>query len=322
MAEINGDSTSPDVPGVKGEASSAPGVFGITHAPYAAGVSGLNDDPSPQAGPGVLGKSRAVGVWGESETWMGVYGKTSSVTGGHGVMGEASTGGGCGVSGIAHGPSSAGVVGVNDDTGPNAGPGVQGKSRGTGVWGESETWMGVYGKTSSVTGGAGVLGEAAPGVGVGVMGKGGLNAGYFEGNVTVTGDLILPGADYAEELPAAGGVLAGTCVVLDDAGGVALCADDYDPRVAGIVSGAGGLKPAVVLDRQGGAPIALMGKAFVLVDAERAPVAVGDMLTTSSTPGHAMKVTDPGRAFGTVIGKALTALPSGRGLVKVFVSAR
>jgi len=69
-------------------------------------------------------------------------------------------------------------------------------------------------------------------------------------------------------------------------------------------------------------PVALMGKAFVWVDADRSPVRVGDMLTTSSTPGHAMAVTDTSRAFGAVIGKALTPLKSGRGLVKVFVAAR
>jgi hypothetical protein len=44
------------------------------------------------------------------------------------------------------------------------------------------------------------------------------------------------------------------------------------------------------------------------------------MLTTSSTPGHAMRATDPGRAFGAVIGKALGSLPSGRGLVPVLVA--
>ncbi|WP_439593638.1 hypothetical protein [Microbacterium sp.] len=322
MPELRGDSTETGVVAVTGSAADAHGVLGVAKGAYSCGVYGQNEDQGPNPGPGVLGKSRGTGVWGESETWVGVYGKSNAPAGGNGVWGEAPPTGGSGVYGLAHGPYGNGVFGQSDDQGPNAGAGVFGRSRGTGVWGESETWMGVYGKTTSVTGGAGVMGEAAPGVGAGVLGKGGLNAGYFEGNVTITGDLILPGADYAEELPASDAVGAGQCVVLDDEGSVRPCTDDYDTRVAGIVSGAGGYKPAIVLDRQDGAPIALMGKAFVWVDADRAPVRVGDMLTTSSTPGHAMKVRDGSRAFGAVIGKALTPLESGRGLVKVFVSGR
>lgn len=322
MPELRGDSTGEGVVAVTGSAANGHGVLGVAHGPYSCGVYGQNEDQGPNAGPGVLGKSRGTGVWGESETWVGVYGKSNSPTGGNGVWGEAPATGGSGVYGLAHGPYGNGVYGQSDDQGPNPGAGVFGKSRGTGVWGESETWMGVYGKTTSVTGGAGVMGEAAPGVGAGVLGKGGLNAGYFEGNVTITGDLILPGADYAEELPVAERVQPGACVVLDDDGRVRHCAQDYDTRVAGIVSGAGGYRPALVLDRQGGAPIALMGKAFVLADANRAPVRVGDLLTTSSTPGHAMTVLDPTKAFGAVIGKALTPLETGQGLVKVFVTGR
>jgi len=44
------------------------------------------------------------------------------------------------------------------------------------------------------------------------------------------------------------------------------------------------------------------------VDAERAPIAVGDLLTTSDTPGHAMKAVDPVRSFGSVIEEALNRL--------------
>ena len=42
----------------------------------------------------------------------------------------------------------------------------------------------------------------------------------------------------------------------------------------------------------------LSGKVWRKVDADFSPVAVGDMLTTSSTPGHAMRANDPARAFG------------------------
>jgi len=63
----------------------------------------------------------------------------------------------------------------------------------------------------------------------------------------------------------------------------------YDKRVAGVVSGAGGIKP-------------------------------GDLLTTSDVPGHAMKATDFVRWQGAVIGKAMSALESGEGLVLVLVN--
>jgi hypothetical protein len=140
------------------------------------------------------------------------------------------------------------------------------------------------------------------------------------------GDLTLGGADCAEEFDISDGEIAepGTVMVLDDRGALRPSERAYDTRVAGVVSGAGSFKPAVVLDRRadGGtrAPIALMGKAFCKVDANHSPVAVGDMLTTAPTPGHAMKADDPGKAFGAVIGKALAALTSGQGVIPVLIA--
>ena len=89
----------------------------------------------------------------------------------------------------------------------------------------------------------------------------------------------------------------------------------YDRRVAGVVSGGGECKPALILDRRPSSrqrsPVALVGKVCCKVDARPSPVNVGDLLTTSKTPGHAMKATDQGRAFGAVIGKALQPLARG-----------
>jgi hypothetical protein len=98
----------------------------------------------------------------------------------------------------------------------------------------------------------------------------------------------------------------------------------YDRKVAGVVSGAGGLRPGIVLGRHERAasscPLALMGRVYCHADAGSGPIALGDMLTTSSTAGHAMKATDRTRAFGAVLGKALGELPDGRGLVPVLVA--
>jgi len=56
------------------------------------------------------------------------------------------------------------------------------------------------------------------------------------------------------------------------------------------------------------------------VDADIAPVSVGDVLTTSPTKGHAQKVLDPSKATGAVIGKALGALKKGKGTIPVIVT--
>jgi len=51
------------------------------------------------------------------------------------------------------------------------------------------------------------------------------------------------------------------------------------------------------------------------VDASYGAIEVGDLLTTSPTPGHAMKADDPMKAFGAVIGKALRPLEVGQDLI-------
>jgi hypothetical protein len=59
---------------------------------------------------------------------------------------------------------------------------------------------------------------------------------------------------------------------------------------------------------------------YCKVDASYGAIEPGDLLTTSPTTGHAMKVRDHGKASGAILGKAMTALDSGRGLVLVLVS--
>ncbi len=140
--------------------------------------------------------------------------------------------------------------------------------------------------------------------GTGVWGQGN-PAGYFVGNVTVTQtltatDVVLPNADCAEEFDVSMFAEPGDVMVLDGDGAVRACAEAYDRKVAGVVSGAGQYKPAITLDRRPSStsrlPIALVGKVMCKVDASYGAVAVGDLLTTSATPGHAMKAADPSRA--------------------------
>jgi hypothetical protein len=111
---------------------------------------------------------------------------------------------------------------------------------------------------------------------------------------------------------------------LNDAGQLETGKVPYDKKVAGVVSGAGDLRPGLVLGRAPGrtdrVPIALMGRVYCKVDAGYENVAVGDLLTTSPTPGYAMKASDPSRSFGAVIGKALQPLKCGKGLIPILVA--
>jgi hypothetical protein len=154
----------------------------------------------------------------------------------------------------------------------------------------------------------------------------GKNDLVVKGNATVHGDVILSGADCAEDFDVseAEEVEPGSVVVLNQEGALEPCYQEYDKRVVGVISGAGDYRPGIVLDkRQTGnnrMPVALIGKVYCKVDAAHGEIEVGDLLVTSPTPGHAMKVSDPARAFGAVIGKALRGLQSGCGLVPVLIS--
>ncbi|WP_324677596.1 hypothetical protein [Hymenobacter sp. GOD-10R] len=323
MANLTGDSADATLPGVKGENTAGDGVTGTSNTGY--GVHGTS-----QTGYGVLGESQGSGVVGKSTGWFGVVGLSDT---GSGVYGEATGSGVIGKSKTWHG-----TAGFSEST--TGGAGLYGEATGPGVIGKSKTWHGIYGETTSTTGGAGVWGEhkgdgsGVVGIsqsGAGVYGKGGRVAGFFEGRVEVkgdldvTGDIRLANADCAEDfdIADASSVEPGTVMVL---GEDALHASQqpYDKRVAGVISGAGAYKPGIVLDQQPARtnrkPLALMGKVYCKVDAGYASIEVGDLLTTSATPGHAMKASEPLKAFGAVLGKALRPLKEGQGLIPVLIA--
>ncbi|HKP87311.1 MAG TPA: hypothetical protein VJZ26_14500 [Blastocatellia bacterium] len=68
-----------------------------------------------------------------------------------------------------------------------------------------------------------------------------------------------------------------------------------------------------------GLMVTLGAFAHCKVDADIAPIKVGDLLTTSPTKGHAQKVLDPTKAIGAIIGKALGPLKKGKGKIPVMV---
>lgn len=155
----------------------------------------------------------------------------------------------------------------------------------------------------------------------------------WHGNVWVSNNLsvatltIRGGADIAEPFPVADGEVEPGCVMVIDEthpGQLARSSEAYDKRVAGIISGAGGVQPGLELHQEGvlseGRKVALTGRVYVNADATGGSIKPGDLLTTSTTPGCAMKATDPIRAQGAILGKAMSRLENGKGLVLVLVT--
>jgi hypothetical protein len=316
--------TSDHGPGVAG-ISTTDGVSGRTTSDTDAGVKGV----SVGKGPGVIGLSGGNGVVGNtnSDTDAGVnggnggsgFGVFGGSVGGHGVRGQNGAGSGL------RPDVGTGVYGDSDN-----GFGVYASSgTNVGVFGESQTTNGVFGVThsSSVAAVSGVNKNG----GIGVFGEGRI-AGSFSGDVEITGDLtIFNGkdirlSDFAEDFDVSGleEIEPGNVVVLDDEGSVRQSRAAYDHKVAGVVSGAGNFRSAITLDRhksQGTRKaIALMGKVYCKADAQYSAIGVGDLLTTSATPGHAMKAIDPLKAFGSVIGKALRPLDAGQGMIPILIA--
>ncbi len=318
------------------------GVFGQTNNPTASAVFGRNDGTnptgawgvfgfSPNGFAGVFGSGGQNGVFGQTNNGnaSGVYGTNdgNNPTSSWGVFGFSKngfagvfgSGGQNGVFGITNNQSASGVHGRNDGNGN----GVLGSSDGgDGVGGFSKSRNGVFGQSEA---GSGLHGYSKQQFGIYARSDTGM-AGFFDGSITVKNDIILANADCAEDFDIASleKVEPGTVMVIDSEGSLRECDRAYDKCVAGVISGAGQYKPAIVLDKQESSknrmPIALMGKVYCKVDASYGAIEVGDLLTTSPTLGHAMRTDDPMKAFGAVIGKALRPLTSGEGLIPILIA--
>ncbi len=149
------------------------------------------------------------------------------------------------------------------------------------------------------------------------------------GNVVVGVLEITGGSDLAEpfEVSGAESIEPGMVVAIDPehTGQLRIADKAYDRTVAGIVSGAGGVNPGMTMRQEdtlanGSILVALTGRVYVWADASNGLIEPGDLLTTSKTPGHAMKVTDYSKAHGAILGKAMSSLQQGKGLVLVLVT--
>ncbi len=147
---------------------------------------------------------------------------------------------------------------------------------------------------------------------------------YYDGSAGPGGDFMRTNAsgwstgsyDFAEMFPSTQGLAPGELVVASPAVNehVERSSQAYQKTLLGIVS----TKPGFLAgdNKTGQFPIALKGRVPTLVNAENGPIAVGDPLTSSSTPGYAMRATKA----GPVVGYALEPLNGQSGAVVAFVS--
>jgi hypothetical protein len=135
---------------------------------------------------------------------------------------------------------------------------------------------------------------------------------------------ITGGSDLSEQFNVCGGGAAiepgmVVCINPEKPGELLLSTRAYDR------TGAGGVNTGMLMGQAGTKadgkhPVALTGRVYCMVDASNGPVRPGDLLTTSTIPGHAMRAADPLLSQGAILGKAMTSLNEGRGLVLVLVT--
>jgi hypothetical protein len=147
-----------------------------------------------------------------------------------------------------------------------------------------------------------------------------------DGNVVVSGNIGAKYQDVAEWVESVAPIEAGTVVIVDplEPNHVIASPRAYDTRVAGAVS----RQPGLILGESGDSKslIAQSGRVRIKVDATYGAIRPGDLLVTSPTPGYAMR-SKPMKVAGqnlhrpgTLLGKALEALPSGKGEILVLLT--
>jgi hypothetical protein len=173
-----------------------------------------------------------------------------------------------------------------------------------------------YGIAITTAGNVGI-GTTNPGTRLEVIGR--TKTGTLE--ITAGSDLAEPFDTELDDISEPGSIM-----VIDalNPGKLKVSEQEYDSKVAGIVSGAGGIHPGITLQQsgvlEGKSLIAIAGRVYCKADARSASIEPGDLLTTSNVPGHAMKATERDRSHGAIIGKAMSSLTSGTGLVLVLVN--
>ena len=140
-------------------------------------------------------------------------------------------------------------------------------------------------------------------------------AGPRDGPGGITLATLDPDVRGLEHHAVAESVDAGDVLVVDPtaSGSLRRAATAADRRVVGVAARGEETGASRV-------PVVLSGTALCKVDADYGPVAAGDLLTASPTPGHAMRAAEA--APGTIVGKALESLDAGRGMIRIVVMLR
>jgi hypothetical protein len=150
------------------------------------------------------------------------------------------------------------------------------------------------------------------------------------GDVYSDGEFYSSGADFAELMVASPGAITepGDVLMIGPDGKPQPC---FRPNATNLL-GVHSTDPAYVggsgdnFDIEGKIPVGITGIAPVKVSAENGPIEPGDLLTSSSLQGHAMKasaVTIEDVSFyrpGTILGKALEPLDEGTGVISALIA--
>ena len=151
------------------------------------------------------------------------------------------------------------------------------------------------------------------------------NSGFAR---VVTDELQLNGgSDFAENFDIgdeSARIEPGMLVSIDPAkpGGLIVTAQPNDTKVVGVISGAHGIRPGLLMGQEGSIadgdfPVALTGRVYVKTCDENGPIRPGDFLTSSSIRGVAMRADLARESYGSIIGKAMTPIVDGHVLVLV-----
>lgn len=146
----------------------------------------------------------------------------------------------------------------------------------------------------------------------------GPNSLYVADDVSVGGDFIGTGGDVAENIKTEEDreLEPGTVTTISGDVEVKPATEKRDTGVAGVVSTDPGVKLAKERD---GVPLALSGVVPVKTTVENGEIEPGDLLTTSSEEGYAMKCQDSLECHGAILGKAMGSLDE-KGKVETLVT--
>jgi len=122
-------------------------------------------------------------------------------------------------------------------------------------------------------------------------------------------------------------IIPGLLVSLDPRypGKLMLSSEPYDKKIAGIISGANGIKPGILMGQDetiadGSDMVTLSGRTYVKANTTNGKIKIGDLITSSKVQGEAMRATSKRKSRGAIIGKAMTTLNDDSGFILVLVN--